>query len=212
MQSLERLTMEHALVGRGLGALEVIVRKIGAGEAVPDGAVQRLLDFFQVFGDRYHHVKEEHVLIPELEDGCESRSRCHLGPAIGAVYYDHEVARRVLRDIRQASEDLTDREARDAFVEEAEEYIAFMRQHIAGEKESLIRAASWKLAGEDSRLVHSFNRYEQRETITETARQFASEIDDILAELSIEVPPARVRAYSRGTIPYHRSTDAPIQF
>ena len=210
MQSLEKLTMEHALVGRGLGVLEVIVRKIDSGEAVPDESVQRLLDFFEVFGDRYHHIKEEHVLIPRLEDGCESRSNCHVGPAIGSIYYDHEVARRVLRDIRLASKDLTDKASRAAFVEEAEEYIAFMRAHIAREKDSLIRAASKVLEGEDKGLVRSFNKFEHREMISETTREFASEIDAILTILSIHVPPAHRRAYSRGTIPYHRSSMAPV--
>ena len=212
MQSLEKLTMEHALVGRGLGALEVIVRRIKSGEGVPDEAVQRLLEFFEVFGDRYHHIKEEHVLIPRLEDGCESRSRCHVGPAIGAIYYDHEVARRVLRDISLASKDLTDKASRAAFVEEAEEYIAFMRLHIAREKDSLIRAASKVLEDEDKGLARSFNRYEREEEISETTRDFASEIDAILSTLSIRVPPTRRRAYSRGTIPYHRSYMAPVLF
>ncbi len=204
--------MEHALMGRGLGALEIMVRKIQTGEAVPNEAVQRLLSFFEVFGDRYHHIKEEHALIPELEEGCESRARCHFGSALGAIYYDHEVARRVLRDIRRASKDLTDRESREAFAEEAEEYIAFMRGHIAREKDSLIRAAAKKLAGKDSRLLNSFKNFETREMITESTSQFASDIDDILASLSISVPPARVRAYSRGTIPYHVSTSAPIHY
>lgn len=210
MQSLEKLTMEHALVGRGLGALEVILRKIDSGEAVPDETVQRLLDFFEIFGDRYHHIKEEQVLIPRLEDGCESRSRCLVGPAIGSIYYDHEVTRRVLRDIRLASKDLTDKASREAFVEEAEEYIAFMRAHIAREKDSLIRAASKVLEDEDRGLVRSFNRYERREEISETTEQFASGIDTILSALSIRVPPAHHRAYSRGTIPYHRSYSAPV--
>lgn len=212
MQSLEKLTMEHALMGRGLGALEVMVRKIEDGEAVPDEAVQRLLDFFQTFGDRYHHVKEEHVLIPRLEDGCESRFRCRFGSSIGAIYYDHEVARRVLRDIREYSRDLTQKEARGAFVEAAEEYIAFMRRHIAMEKNSLIRAASRKLPNEDAGLVRSFRKYEKSEDVTETSGQFAADIDSILGALSITVPPARVRAYSRGTIPYHRSGSASIHF
>jgi hemerythrin-like domain-containing protein len=212
MQSLEKLTMEHALIGRGLGALEVMARKIDSGEAVPEETVQNLLDFFEFFGDRYHHIKEEHVLIPKLEDGCESRARCHVGPAIGGVYYDHEVARRVLRDIRLASKGLTERESRTAFVEEAEEYIAFMRLHIAREKDSLIRAASQVLADEDEGLARSFNRYESREMISETTRQFASDIDGILSALSIRVPPAHRRAYSRGTIPYHRSSMAHVMF
>ena len=204
--------MEHALIGRGLGALEVMARKINSGEAVPEETVRRLLDFFEVFGDRYHHIKEEHVLIPTVENGCESRARCRVGPAIGGIYYDHEVARRVLRDVRLASRDLTDRRARAAFVEEAEEYIAFMRLHIAREKNSLIRAASKMLAERDEALTRSFNRYESREMILETAPQFASDIDMILATLSIRVPPAHRRAYSRGTIPYHRSWAAPVTF
>ncbi len=212
MQSLERLTMEHALMGRGLGALEILVRKVQAGEAVPKETVQELLDFFEIFGDRYHHVKEEHVLIPEVEEGCESRSGCHFGPTLGALYYDHEVARRVLRGMRQASANLKEGASAEDFAELAEEYIAFMRLHIAREKDSLIRAASWKLSEEDERLTRSFDRYEEREALSKSAPTFAATVDRILAELSVVVPPPHLRAYSRGTIPYHRSGLAPIRY
>ncbi len=204
--------MEHALMGRGLGALEILVRRIQAGETVPGDAAQELLDFFEIFGDRYHHAKEEHVLIPELEEGCGPRSRCHFGSTLGVLYYDHEVARRVLRGLRQASTDLSDGAKRRDFAEIAEEYIAFMRLHIAREKDSLIRAASWKLPDEDGKLVRSFDKFEEGEALSKSAPLFAAVLDRILAELSVTVPPAQVRAYSRGTIPYHRAGCAPIQY
>ncbi len=95
MQSLEKLTMEHALIGRGLGALELMARMAQRGEPLPDEAVGGLLDFFEVFGDRYHHVKEEHILIPRLEEGCRSRFRHGCGSSLGDAYHDHEFARGV---------------------------------------------------------------------------------------------------------------------
>ncbi len=191
-------------MGRAMGALEIIVRKMDCGEEVPAEAIQKLLGFYRVFGDRYHHVKEEHVLIPRLEDSCESRFQCRFGPEIGVVYYEHEVARRLLHRMTVTSESLCESHARKAFVAEANEYLALMREHIAREKDSLIRGASWELSGEDRALMNSFRRYTLREGIAETSEQFASDIDEVLSELSVVVPPAHRRAYSRGSIPLNR--------
>ena len=212
MKSLERLTMEHALVGRGLGALEIIVRRIDGGEDVPREAVQRLLNFFEVFGDRYHLEKEEHVFIPSLEGGCESGSRCDVVPAIGEAYGGHEEARRLILELWDISQGQDDKRARAAFVRHAMDYMALMRQEIAKEKDTLIRTASHTLAGEDRQLARSFRRYAERESISETSQQFAADIDEVLSELSVVVPPAQRRAYSRGTIPYHRRADQALRF
>lgn len=199
-------------MGRGLGALEIVALRIDSGENVPGEAVQRLLDFFDVFGDRYHLIKEENVFIPSLQDGCESRTRCDVGPAIGEAYYGHEMARRLLRDLRSSSQKLNDKDERNAFVRHAVDYMALMRQQIAKEKDTLIRTASYTLANEDRRLARSFRRYAERKTIPETSQQFASDIDAILSELSVVVPPARRRAYSRGTIPYHSGASQELRF
>ncbi len=212
MKSLERLTMEHALVGRGLGALEIIVRKIDSGENVPREAVQKLLNFFEVFGDRYHLIKEESVFIPSLEDGCESKSQCDIGPAIGEAYDGHELARILLRDMRSSSQRLDADDRKLAFVRNAVDYMGLMREQIAREKNMLIRTASFRLADEDRRLTRSFRQYAEREMIPETSQQFASDIDAILSELSVTVPPARRRAYSRGTIPYHSEANQAPRF
>ena len=214
MRSLETLTMEHALLGRGLGALEIVARMERDGMPVPDETVKRLLGFFETFGDRYHHIKEEHVLIPRLEDGCGSRARCHAGKVIGEVFYEHEVGRKLLSKLQLAAANLErGGGAKRAFSLMADDYIAFLRNHVAKEKDHLIRSASWKLSAEDGALQKSFSDYVRREEIGETAREFAAEIDDILAELSILVPVPTRRAYSRGSIPYHRGRNAgPITF
>ncbi len=212
MKSLERLTMEHALVGRGLGALEIIGRRMSEGGDVDGEAVQKLLGFLQIFGDRYHLAKEEEVLLPGLEDGCESGAGCDVGPLIGEIDHQHEVARRLLGGMRRASRCLEDSDGRRAFVRHAEAYISLMRGLMAKEKDTVIRTAASKMADKDRRVERSFGRYVKRESIPESPKQFASELDAVLSELSVEVPPAKIRAYSRGTIPYHRSSAPQIRF
>jgi hemerythrin-like domain-containing protein len=208
MQSLETLTMEHALIGRGLGALEIVARREEEGRGVPENTVVRLLSFFETFGDRYHHIKEEHVLIPQLEDRCKSRSRCHEGRVIGEVFYEHEVGRRMLASLERVAGLLQNEEDRGVFTHMAAEYEALLRNQMAKEKDYLLRAASKKLHASDGRLVRSFRDYAQREEVQTTAREFASEIDAILADLSVAVPRPTRRAYSRGTIPYHRGRNS----
>ena len=208
MKSLETLTMEHALIGRGLGALEIVARKEESGAPVPKETVIRLLEFFETFGDRYHHIKEEHVLIPRLEDGCGSRAQCHCGWTIGDVYYEHEVGRHLLSRLKRAAADLDQAKDGEKFAMMAADYINFLRNHSAKEKDHVLRAASWKLPAEDDLISKSFGDYASREAITKTPRDFASEIDSILAELSIEVPASNRSAYSRGTIPSYAGTIA----
>ncbi len=214
LKSLETLTMEHALLGRGLGALEIVARMERDGVPVPEETTRRLLAFFETFGDRYHHIKEEHVLIPRLEEGCGSRARCRSGAMIGEVLYEHEVGRRLLAKLQLAATGLgKGAGAREAFAVMADDYIAFLRNHIVKEKNRLLRSASWKLPEEDEALLKSFDEHAQREEIGATAREFAAEIDGILAELSIRVPAPTRRAYSRGSIPYHRGRNVgPITF
>ena len=204
--------MEHALVGRGLGALEIIVRRIDNDENVPRVAVEKLLDFFQVFGDTYHLAKEERVFIPSLEDGCGSGSRCDVGSAVGEAYHKHEEARMLLRSLQNSAQRLNEEGARKVFVRSALDYMALMREQIAKEKDSLIRTAAVTLFDKDGRLARSFRRYAEREMILKTSQQFASDIDAILLELSVMVPPARSRAYSRGTIPYHKGPNHQVRF
>lgn len=199
------MTMEHALIGRGLGALEVVARMEREGMPVPEEAVRGLLGFFEKFGDRYHHIKEENVLIPRLEERCGSRARCHSGRMIGEVMYEHEVGRKLLSKIQSAATGLERSEgARTAFASMAEDYIAFLRNHIAMEKDHLLRSAARKLQGEDESLRKSFGAYARREGLVEVPPAFAAELDRILNQLSISVPAPTRRAYARGSIPYHR--------
>ena len=204
--------MEHALVGRGLGALEIVSRRLEGGKAVPLAAVQNLMGFLQVFGDRYHLAKEEGILMRGLEEGCVPGPRCDVMNAVGEVDRQHEAARRLLRSMQLASVGLEHGRSRHLFVRCSGEYIALMRLLIAEEKDTLIRTASSTLAERDGPLERSFRRYLAKEEISETPEQFASEIDGVLSKLSIFVPPARARAYARGTIPYHRSTSARIRY
>ena len=193
--------MEHALIGRGLGALEIVARMEKDGVPVPAETMNRLLGFFETFGDRYHHVKEEHVLIPRLEDGCGSRARCHAGWAIGDVFYEHEVGRRMLSRLKRAAADLDQSRDGEKFALMAADYINFLRNHIVNEKDFVLRAASWKLVSDDETISKAFEDYASREEIAITPSEFASEIDGILGELSVKVPATNRRAYARGTIP-----------
>ena len=189
-----------------------MVRRVDDGEDVPEETVQKLLYFFEVFGERYHLGKEERVFIPSVENSCDSRFQCGIESAVGETYHEHEAAHALLRYMRASAQRLGEESARRTFVRHAIEYMALMRGQMAKEKDTLIRTASFTLASKDNRLLRSFSRYLEGEAIPETSEQFASDIDSILSDLSVVVPRARRRAYSRGTIPYHRGTNDKIRF
>ena len=65
--AIEQLKREHAAIERMLVVLEIVCRRMQAGEAVESAHLDQIVEFFHGFADACHHGKEEAVLFPALE-------------------------------------------------------------------------------------------------------------------------------------------------
>jgi hemerythrin-like domain-containing protein len=153
------LRAEHRVIERVLDVLERL-----AGEPVENclEAWKKTLDFFSHFADQCHHLKEEQVLFPAMEEHGIPRD----GGPIGVMLMEHEEGRSYVRSMKAA---LTLVEGKntataESLVSTARAYVRLLREHIQKEDEILFRIADDVLPQDEQKaLLESFNEHEARE-------------------------------------------------
>ena len=161
MQATRILVHEHQVISQGLAVLDALATRLAAGERVPQEDVEQLLEFFVVFADACHHLKEETILFPALEAAGLPRGQ---GP-LGVMLEQHDQGRRRVGILRQEVPALPhDAAARGRFVAAARAYVALLEQHIAIENEVLFPEADTMLTEErDGEIAAAFDRHEALE-------------------------------------------------
>ena len=157
--AIETLMNEHRVIERVLAALEAAALETREGAPLERSRVAEFADFFRNFADTCHHGKEEDLLFKKMVD---SGFPAGQGP-IAVMLFDHKAGREhvgVLRAIGSGSGPLTDEE-RAAFIEEADAYVAMLRQHILKEDRVLYPMALQVIApAEMTRLAAAFDDFE----------------------------------------------------
>lgn len=152
-RSTEALMAEHRIIETVLEALEKLARAAETS-ALADWA--KAVDFLRNFADKCHHLKEEKLLFPALEEHGIPRE----GGPIGMMLAEHEEGRGFVRAMAAA----VDAGARDVLRREATAYIRLLRQHILKEDEVLFQMADSILSAEEQqKLLHDFEEHELRE-------------------------------------------------
>lgn len=195
---LNQLTMEHALLGRGMGAMKVVTTGLRDGAAFPFGAVTSLIRFFRVFGNDYHQGKEEQVILPALEECYNRTGDGPTGQTLDLSWSNHARARELLSRVECSPESPEGQSGREAFVKAAEEYVTFMRNHISAEKDFVLSAVPPMLRRADDSVMRSFEEYAARRSPGGRAEEFALELDRILQSLAICVPPDSRVSFAHG--------------
>lgn len=95
------LKHEHRIIEQALRGLEGICTRLEMGEEVSLEALNQLLDFVQIYADRFHHEKEEMYLFPALQ---ESGMQVEGGP-LGFLKQEHHTERQLLIDLGVALTD-----------------------------------------------------------------------------------------------------------
>lgn len=160
MDATEVLKEEHGGVKTMLGILGKVCDRLGSGEAVPPGDLDRILEFLKVFVDRCHHAKEEDFLFPALERAGIPKE----GGPIGVMLAEHVAGREFIRGMGEAADGLKrgDREAAERFVANARGYAELLLQHIDKEDNILYPMADARLGEETHRkLAEDFERVEE---------------------------------------------------
>jgi len=136
MDPKDTLREEHGAIMRMLAVLQQFFAKLvdlREGEAKD---LEALVEFFEIYVDRYHHGKEEQHLFPAL-----SRARTpNIDSLIRSLLDDHCQARRHMEQIKShapAVHSLTGVD-RNELGEGAQRYVELVRKHIRKENSELL--------------------------------------------------------------------------
>jgi len=157
-KATDALKRDHRVIERVLA----VVERLTLGPAAPLEVWEKAYDFIRNFADKCHHLKEEKILFPALEERGIPRD----GGPIGMLLLEHEEARAYVRRMAEALERAkADPEgAAPALFENARGYLRLLKQHIAKEDEVLFVMADEALTPEEQReLQEEFEEHEARE-------------------------------------------------
>ncbi len=179
MKATSILKHEHDVIRQGLAILDILAARVVRNDLPPTEELAGLLEFFTVFADGCHHVKEESILFPALEAAGLSRG----GGPVDMLLAQHEEGRRLVGALRRELPALArDAAARDRFAAEAHAYVAMLERHIAMENEGLFVIADGMLTDDrDREVAGAFDRHEEQEMGAGVHQRFHRMLDDFAA-------------------------------
>ncbi len=158
-KATEALKEDHQVIERVLAALQRLMQN---REATSLDVWNKAVDFIVNFADKCHHLKEEKILFPTLEErGIPSQ-----GGPIGMMLFEHEQGRAYVKAMVEALELAKgDPEAATpALFENAAAYSRLLLQHINKENEILFEMADEALTAEEQKhLLREFEDHEANE-------------------------------------------------
>ncbi|MFQ5682266.1 MAG: hemerythrin domain-containing protein [Candidatus Binatia bacterium] len=158
-KATEALKQDHRIIERVLAVLERLSKRPAE---VPVTTWEKVLDFIRNFADKCHHLKEERIFFPALEEHGIPRE----GGPIGMMLTEHEEARGYVRAMGAA---LTQGggaspSSTGDLVGNAKAYLRLLRQHIEKEDEVLFSMADDALTlDEQKQLLREFEEHEEAE-------------------------------------------------
>ncbi len=155
-KATEALKRDHEVIEGVLAALQ---RLMQSPEATPLDTWRKAVDFITNFADRCHHLKEEKILFPALEE----RGMPSEGGPIGMMLFEHEQGRAYVRGMVEALELATEdpEAATPSLFENAEAYSRLLQQHINKENEILFQMADGILTPQEQKdLLRAFEEHE----------------------------------------------------
>ncbi|MBI4744605.1 MAG: hemerythrin domain-containing protein [Actinobacteria bacterium] len=160
MKSTEQLKEEHEAIKLMLKILEKVCEKLESGEKVNHEDIDKIVEFIKDFADRCHHLKEEKLLFPAMEEAGVPKER---GP-ISVMLMEHDEGRGYVRGMSEAIVKYKsgDYSASSEIVKNVRGYIELLTQHINKEDNILYPMADMRFSEEkDEELLKEFEIVEQ---------------------------------------------------
>ena len=131
----QALVHEHRLIVRMLVVLEQKAAQTARGEYDNYRFYLEAVDFIRNYADRFHHAKEEDVLFEAMVKNGMPRANS----PIAAMLLEHEQGRGFVRAMERAAHGALAEESGQVsiIVDNALQYVALLRDHIAKEDEIL---------------------------------------------------------------------------
>lgn len=150
---------EHRVIERVL----VVVEKLTQAPIEASlGSWKKALDFIRHFADQCHHLKEEKLLFPAMEEHGIPRE----GGPIGIMLMEHEEGRGYVRAMMAAVSSIEAKKhtAKDDLLNNARAYLCLLKEHIKKEDDILFKIADDVIpADEQYELLRTFERHEAEE-------------------------------------------------
>jgi hemerythrin-like domain-containing protein len=158
-RTTEMLSDEHRLIERVLDVVEKLTREPVLRHLE---SWKKALDFIRHFADQCHHLKEEKILFPTLEEHGIPND----GGPIGMMLIEHEEGRSYVRSMfaAVARVEANDEDAQASLVASARAYIRLLREHIEKEDQVLFPMADGVISAEEQKqLLRAFEEQEMAE-------------------------------------------------
>jgi len=145
------LRAEHQVILRVVRVLSRLMDRFEQAGEFAESPLAQCVEFIRLFADACHHGKEEDLLFPVLE----SRGIPRDGGPIGVMLYEHQVARRLTKDMAAALTDAQtgDVHARIRFLQAARQYIDLLTNHIFKEDNVLFDMGDRMMNPDDQRTL-----------------------------------------------------------
>jgi hemerythrin-like domain-containing protein len=157
MVIIEQLIEEHQAILLMLDVMEAVCKKLEAREDVSIDDLSDMVKFIKEFADKSHHLKEEDLLFPAMEEAGIPRE----GGPIGVMLSEHTTGREYVRGlslgITEYAKGNTD--ASNQIIENARNYTLLLSNHINKEDNILYPMAEMRLSKEkQDELLKEFER------------------------------------------------------
>jgi hemerythrin-like domain-containing protein len=184
MLATDLLRSEHRVIEQVLSCLAKVANDCDSQRKLDGVIARQILDFFHIFADQCHHMKEEQQLFPLLELRGFSPSS---GPT-EVLRGEHDLGRRLLQGLSEAipGAALGNTDACQRFVNLARGYIHLIREHIVKEDARLFPMASELLTDDDQHaLLEAFEKVENKEMHAATHEKYLRLADDLAERLGL---------------------------
>jgi hemerythrin-like domain-containing protein len=158
-KATDMLSDEHRVIERVLAVLQKLTTRPVENSL---DYWKQALDFIRHFADGCHHLKEEKILFPAMEERGVPRD----GGPIGMMLMEHEEGRTYVRAMLAAIAlvETKNEAAKEILVDKAKAYLRLLKDHIQKEDEILFKIADDVISpDEQKQLLRSFEEHEAKE-------------------------------------------------
>jgi len=153
MRPLETLRNEHGLIRQFLDNLALAVTKLEDEERPPKEFFEMAVQFARTFADKFHHIKEEHVMFVRLAQ----KNNGAIDGQIESLRHQHDRGRNYISAIAEALDGYA--EGRPIQVSDVLEntaaYISLLRNHIHKEDHVFFPMVEKELSDEEQDELQS---------------------------------------------------------
>jgi hemerythrin-like domain-containing protein len=152
---IEQLKGEHQAIILMLEVMEAVCKKLETGVDVTIDDLNDMVKFIKEFADKSHHLKEEDLLFPAMEEAGIPRE----GGPIGVMLSEHTTGREYVKGLSLGIEEYAkgNTSAASQIIENARNYSSLLSDHIYKEDNVLYPMAILHLSREQQEeLVKEF--------------------------------------------------------